>query len=109
MSPELGEMLKRIPVQVRENVKSDIIYLGEGVAQGMERERMEVEVRVFLLEGKKMASVRARNAAGLRLVKQNFTPWTLDVDNAQQGRCFSLQIGIELADLADERLSTSCR
>jgi hypothetical protein len=61
MSPELREMLRCIPAQVRENVKSDIIYLGEGVAQGMERERMEVEVRVFLLDGKKMASVRARN------------------------------------------------
>lgn len=59
MSPELGRMLKNIPVEVRENVKTNHIYLGEGVARGLER--LELEVRVFLFDGKKMASVKVSN------------------------------------------------
>ncbi len=58
MSPELGEMLRHIPVDVRENVKTDHIYHGEGVAKGLEHMEMEIELKVFLFDGKKMASIR---------------------------------------------------
>lgn len=56
MSPELGKMLRRLPVHVRENTKTDCVYLGKGVTSGLERQT--VEIRVFLLGGVRMASFR---------------------------------------------------
>lgn len=56
MSPELGKMLRRLPVHVRENTKTDCVYLGKGVACGLESQ--DVEIRIFLIEGRKMASFR---------------------------------------------------
>ena len=53
---EAAEEPSETQLAVRENVKTDHIYHGEGVAKGLEH--MEIELRVFLFDGKKMASIR---------------------------------------------------
>ncbi len=60
MSQELGRMLKRIPAKVRENVRTDHIYLGEGKMRALGCQTVDVEIKVFLFEKRKMASVRVR-------------------------------------------------
>jgi len=61
MSEELGKMLSGIPVAVSENTKTDCVYLGRGVlTAGMQHP--DVTVRVFLKDGKPMASVESKRA-----------------------------------------------
>lgn len=62
MSEQLGRMLTAIPVSVRENVKTDCVYLGSGVVVAG-RERPDVTVRVYLSEkGTKLAMVSSKEA-----------------------------------------------
>jgi len=56
MSAELGKMLTAIPVDVRENAKTDCVYLGSGTVRGLEGTK--VTVTVSLKRGKKVAAVQ---------------------------------------------------
>ena len=61
MSEPLGRMLRDIPVQVREQMKTECVYFGEGNISGFERP--DVTIRVFLAEGGRLrASLMSRKS-----------------------------------------------
>ncbi len=61
MSAQLGELLRELPVSVRESTKTDCVYLGKGFLTAG-RERPDVTVRIFLEDGRPMASLESKMA-----------------------------------------------
>jgi hypothetical protein len=61
MSAQLGDLLRGLPVSVRESTKTDCVYLGRGFLTAG-AERPDVTVRVFLKKGKPMASLESKMA-----------------------------------------------
>lgn len=64
MSAQLGKLLRGMPVLLQETTKTDCVYLGMGTVEGLEH--LEVVVRVFLDDGKLMASVDVENSEVLK-------------------------------------------
>lgn len=61
MSAQLGDLLRGLPVSVRESTKTDCVYFGKGFLTAG-KERPDVTVRVFLEGGRTMASLKSKMA-----------------------------------------------
>lgn len=63
MSDQLARMLKAMPVRLKEDVKTDSVYLGVGFLEKESLEKPDVSVRVFLSQdGKTFASISSKEA-----------------------------------------------